>query len=825
MEATGEHRQGRTRHRVVAGFARITCILLLPWILSVPGHASSLDQQRELAIELAREGRIDEAADRLRTLDSHFPNQPLVQADLIVVLRLAGDNAGIAARMAGLDPESVPDYAHMSWASALRDQGEFMTAANVLRESRQRLGTSAQILFAVTSAEAGDISTARQAIADIHPLPESAQDLAQMAYGLRQSDAPHEALALANRARALDPQHPLAFQEQAMALWKLGASHRAFAVMQERPDLFDDDIRHQSEADAIATDIRQALDIRAEMEAEGRHPEGNRALDQALARVDGFLSRVPETHPQHLRVRFDRVALLHELERMPEAIEAFEALPESTAAPPFVRRAAADAYLAQEQPHAALPLYQSLIPETEPPEASLLLDLYYTHIALEDYAAAADVLDEAHRHTPAWLSIGPDRDPVPNWERVDVDHARAYDAAYRQDPGLAWERSDELVRHAPAHAGLRNTQARIARWRGWPARSREITALAERWAPNARDTRLNRVENARDLGEHDAWAQGLASLRADYPRSRDVQRLSAELEDRERPSIESELIFGRTSGGDGLVSGDRDRMWRTRLNSPWSAHAQRVFLEHRYSTASFGVTDARHERIGAGIEWAARRKQAWMRLDRDLTGDTSPGVAAGWSQWLNDHWRFGIEADSVSMETPLRAINAGLEGWSASASVDWRAHESLSAYARLGLLSIDDGNRRSSLGAGVTRRVFANAHHATDLGADLYHQNNSQPGGPYFNPEQSASLSMRVDHQWITWRHYDRSLTQHFHAAAGVGYQSGFGSSPNIALRYEHRWNLDRRWAFDYGLGWGSITYDGDRENRLFGLVRLRGIF
>ncbi|WP_231363568.1 poly-beta-1,6 N-acetyl-D-glucosamine export porin PgaA [Thioalkalivibrio sulfidiphilus] len=800
-------------------------MIVLPWALSAPGFANSLDQQRESAVELAREGRIDEAADRLRTLDSQFPNQPLLQADLIVVLRLAGDNAGIVVRTAGLDPESVPDYAHMSWAAALRDQGEFAAAANVLRESRKRLGTSAQILFAITSAEAGDTRSARQAIADIHPSPESAQELALMAYALRQSGVPHEALALANRARSRDPQHALAFQEQAMALWMLGASNRAFAAMQERPNLFEDDTRHRTEADVIATDIRQALDIRAEMEALGRHRERNQALDQALQRVDDFLSRIPEAHPQHLRVRLDRVALLRELERMADAIEAFEALPEPTAAPPFVRRAAADAYLAEQQPQAALPLYQSLIPEDEPPEASLLLDLYYTHIALEDYAAAADILDEAHRHTPVWLSVGPDRDPIPNWERVDVDHLNAYDAAYRQDLGLAWVRSGELVRQAPAHAGLRNTQARIARWRGWPARAREITEIAERWAPDARDTRLNRAENARDLGEHDTWRQEVDALSADYPLSRDVQRLSAELEDRDRPSIESELIFGRTSGGGGLVSGDRDRMWRTRLNSPWSAHAHRVFLEHRDSTATFDETQARHERIGAGVEWAARRKQAWVRIDRDLTNDTNPGVAAGWSQWLNDHWRFGIEADSVSMETPLRAIDAGLEGWSVSTSVDWRAHESLSAYARAGLLSINDGNRRTSLGTGVTRRVFANAHHATDLGADVYFQNNSQPGGPYFNPEQSASLSIRVDHQWITWRHYDRSLTQHFHAAAGAGYQSGFGSDPAIALRYEHRWSLDRRWGFDYGVGWGSTTYDGDREKRLFGLVRLRGIF
>nr|WP_231370715.1 poly-beta-1,6 N-acetyl-D-glucosamine export porin PgaA [Thioalkalivibrio sp. AKL7] len=825
MDRGVEYDRARMPRVFVGKWARVTCGVLLPWILSVPGYAATLDQQREQAVALAQEGRVIEAAERLRALEARSPNQPRLQADLIVVLRLVGDNAAIVSRTQDLDPESVPDYAHMSWAFALRDEGEFAAAATILRDSRKRLGSSAQILFAVASAEAGDAATARQALAEIDPLPESVQELALMAYGLRQSDTPRQALAMANRARARDPLHPLAFQEQTLSLWTLGASNRALSAMQERPDLFEDGVRYQAEADAIAADIRQALDIRSELEAEGRHEERDRELNRVLASADEFLSRIPEAHPQHLRVRFDRIALLRELERMPETVAAFEALPDRTIAPAYVRRAAADAYLAEEQPETALPLYESLVPEDEPPEVSLLLDLYYTHIALEEYSAAAALLERAQRHTPVWLEIDPDRDPIPNWERVDVDQLRVYDAAYRQDLDRAWERSGELVRQAPAHTGLRNTQARMARWRGWPARSRDITEVAERWAPDARDTRLNRAENARDLGEHDTWVQEVESLRADYPRSTDVQRLSEELEDRGRPSIESEVVFGRTSGGEGLVSGDRDREWRTRLNSPWSDHPLRAFLEHRYTTASFGDTDGRYDRIGAGIEWDARRQQAWLRFDRDLKGDANPGIAAGWSRWLGDHWRIGVEADSYSMETPLRAIDAGLKGWSASASVDWRAHESLSAYANVGLLSIDDGNHRSSLGGGVTRRVYASAHHTTDVGADFFFQNNSQPGGPYFNPEQSASTSVRVDHDWITWRDYDRAFTQHFHAAVGTGYQSGFGSDPTVALRYEHRWDLDRRWSVDYGLGWGSTTYDGDREDRLFGLVRLRGTF
>ena len=806
-------------------YIRFTCALLLPWILWMPGHASTLNQEREQAVALVQEGQVIEAADRLRALDARAPNQPRLQADLIVVLRLAGDNAAIASRTQDLDPKSVPNYAHMSWALALRDEGEFAAAANVLRQSKGQLGTSAQILFAVSSAEAGDTAIARAALAEIAPLPESAQELALMAYGLRQSDAPRQALAMANRARARDAQQPLAFQEQTLALWTLGASHQAFFAMQERPDLFEDDVRYQAEADAIAADIRQALDLRSELEAEGRHEERNQQLNSVLARVNPFLFRIPEAHPQHLRVRFDRIVLLRELERMPAVIEAFEALPNRKIAPVYVRRAAADAYLAEEQPEAALRLYESLVSENEPPEVSLLLDLYYTHLALEDYSTAADQLERAHRHTPVWLNIGPNRDPISNWERVDVDQLRVYDAAYRQDLELAWERSEELVRQGPAHAGLRNTQARMARWRSWPARSRDITEVAERWAPNTRDTRLNRAENARDLGEHDAWAQEVDSLRADYPRSTDVHRLSQELEDRGRPSIESGVIVGRTSGGNVLASGDRDREWRTRLNSPWSGHPLRAFLEHRYTTATFGDTEGRYDRVGAGIEWDAWRQQAWVRFDRDYKGDANPGVAAGWSRWLGDHWRIGAEADSYSIETPLRAIDAGLKGWSASASVDWRAHESLSAYANVGLLSIDDSNRRSSLGGGVTRRVYASAHHATNVGVDLFFQNNSQPGGPYFNPEQSANTSARVDHDWTTWRDFDRAFTQRFQAAAGIGYQSGFGSDPTVALRYEHRWDLDRRWSVDYGVGWSSTAYDGNREDRLFGLVRLRVTF
>lgn len=786
--------------------------------------AETAASSHAMAIELAREGQIDRAIARLEELDADQAADRRILADLIILYRRVGDNDAILERTAGLSPSDIPEYAHLAWAGALRDARQFEQAAELLRDSHRRLGTAGQVRYGVVSAEAGNTDTAIEVLEGVAPLPESAREVAMIAYGMRLSERPREALALANHARRINPDAPLPHVEQTLALWRLGAAERALEAVRAFPDRFEPDIRWQIEADAIAADIRQVVDRREVLLADARPQEADAVMAATLQRLDAFLERIPADHPQHRRALGDRVYLLREREWMPEAIATWESLPTTPTAPPFVRRAAADAYLAEEQPEAALSLYESLLPAEGPPDLLLLLDLYYTLIALEDYDRAAEIREQAEK-TPVWLPTGAGREPVPNWERVDVDQLLVDDDAYRQQDAEAWRRSRELVDAAPAHSGLWSQHARIARWRGWPQRSADITERAEAWAPEALDTRLARAGAARDLGHWDAWEREADRLAQDFPRDVRVRRHLEELDDRDRFSIESEVTVGRSEGGDALVSGDDDTSWRTRLNSPWSERDLRAFVEHRRETATFGETEGTHDRVAAGIEWAADRKRAWAAVHRNRLGSAETGVAAGWSQWLDDHWQIAVEGDSHSPETPLQAEAAGLEGWSANASVDWRASESLSAYASTGLLSIDDGNRRLSLGSGVTRRVSAGPHHVTDLGGDLFYQRNSEPGGPYYNPERSGSASVRIDHDWITWRRYDRAFTQHFHAATGVGYQTDFGNDPMIELRYEHRWDINRRWAVRYGVGWSSTAYDGERERRLYGLFGLEGIF
>ncbi|MFI9654939.1 poly-beta-1,6 N-acetyl-D-glucosamine export porin PgaA [Guyparkeria sp. GHLCS8-2] len=818
----------RTGNRQIVRIRPTSGLILVSLLLVSPPDfllaAEPADSSRIAAVELAREGQIGSAIARLEELDAAHPGDPRILADLIILYRRAGDNVAILERTADLSPTEVPQYAHIAWAGALRDTRQFEQAAAVLRDSHRRLGTPGRVRYGVVSAEAGDTATAIKVLQGIDPLPDSAREVAMMAYGMRLSARARDALALANRARQINPAAPLPYVEQTLALWQLGAAERALEAVQAHPDRFEPNVRLQIEADAIAADIRQAIDRRDLLLVDARPQAANATMNAPQQRLDSFLERVPADHPQHRRALYDRVYLLREREWMPEAIATWKTLPTEPTPPPFVRRAAADAYLAEEQPEAALPLYESLLPAQGPADLTLLLDLYYTLIALEDYQRAADVRDRALQ-APAWLPTGAGREPIPNWERVDVDQLLVDDAAYRQQDAEAWRRSGELVSTAPAHSGLWSQRAQIARWRGWPERAEKFTERAEAWAPEALETRLGRAANARDLGHWDDWKTEVDALAADFPRDVRVRRHLEELDDRDRFSIESEVTVGRSRGGDALVSGSNDASWRTRLNSPWTESDWRAFVEHRRDSATYDEVDVRHDRVAVGLEWAADRKRGWIAAHRDRLGDASAGVAAGWSQWLNDHWQVGIEADSNSMETPLRAREADIEGWSASALVDWRASESLSAYANTGLLTLDDGNRRLSLGTGVTRRVSAGPHHVTDLGGDLYYQGNSEPGGPYYNPETLGSASVRVDHDWITWRRYDRAFTQHFRAAAGMGYQADFGSDPTLELYYEHRWDINRRWAVRYGIGWNSTAYDGQQERRLFGLFGLEGIF
>lgn len=823
---------------------RITGVPLIVWaaLATTALHADAnetagLTQQRAQAVANARDGHIDRGIVELMHLRQLHPDDPLVTADLIVLMRLAGQNAQIAKLTEHTDPRTIPNYAVIDWARALRDSKEFTRARGILAPRLTDLGPKGAILYAMITVESGLKYPAVIALPKTSTPGLSPTDLADMAYVQRKAGDPIEALKLAYLALSRADQNPHAFRELVFALSDSGAANLAWKKAQERPSLFKNDALNRLRADVATVEIRNAVHERRRLDDDFDYAQRDIPLKRALSTLKKNQQRFAEDKPQALRTQYDRVYVLRTLEMMQAAIDTYESLPQKPetatkakriAIPSYVRRAAADAYLYRHHPRQAAALYRELIAENPKADVNLFIALYYAYLDSEQYDRAEKILATIHRVTPTWRTRQKTPGRVENWERLDVDQLWAMDAAYRNHEDTAYARINILVDHAPRNSGLLNAKATIERWRGWPEQSLKTTKLAQAYAPKTKDTRINLADNARDLEQFKTWGEQIRALNQDFPTDTSIQRSLAQWRDRSRPSISSEYTTGRSRGNSTLgnpVVGNRDQEWQSRLNSPWLANGWRAYIDQHYLWSSFTDSSERYNRYGVGAEWRGDRKHAWVSINNDQLTGRHVGVEAGWSQWLDDHWQYGISGNTYSLSTPLRAKQAGLSGKSLNAKLNWRQDETREAYAGLSVLSISDGNKRTDLAAGFSQRLFASPHHITTGGVDAFAEHNSRPGGNYFNPANSESLSVRLEHKWITWRDYDRSFTQYAKISTGYGWQAGYGGAPMTDIFYEHIWKLNRTWDLHYGVGWGSNVYDGGREQRLYGVLGFGGVF
>jgi len=790
-------------------------------------EAPGIKKQRIQAVKAAQRGAMSRSIDILKRLHREHPNDLYVLADLIVLLRQAGRNTEIIQLTQSLKPDVMPAYAVLAWVGAERDEHRYARACEILKAHEHQLGPKGQVLYAMVTSEKGETKAAVKLLPPPTATGLDAMNLAQMAYVHRRAHDPVTALQLCTMALQRDPHNPLARQEQIYALSDLGADRLALDLAERNGTLIPPVQLDRLRANLAATHARRGLHERWRLEDQDRFKIRNLPLEKALAEIEQNVRSFPRGSKQQLRSRYDRVVVLRELYRMSEAVAAYEKLPTPKAKiPPYVRHAAADAYLALKQPKKAARLYRQLIRENPHISVQVYLALYYALVDGEQYGEALTLINKLHKITPIWRKPGPPRHGlIPNWERLDVDYAWALDPAYRNHEATAEQRARSLYRRAPRNTTLINLYARVLRWRGWPTRSQKFTEQAASYNPLEKDTRINLANNARDLEHFDRWGRIITTLKAEFPEDTTIDKSYAEWQDRERLSASSEYTFGRSYGGGGAVYGSRDREWKTRLDSPWTDSGWRAFIEHHYLWLSDDSGEENFDRLGVGVEWRWSRKHFWTVLSDDRLTGKDVGIAAGWSQWVNDRWRYYLSAYSYSTETPLRAHRAGYKGRAFHFGVNWRQSESRSAYAGIGLLDITDGNKRLSFTAGYTQRLLASAHHITSGGFDLYAGHNSQPGGPYFNPSDSQSAYLRLKHDWITWRHYERSFTQHFEIGIGMDWQAGYGGDGAVDLLYKHRWKLSRTWEVHYGVGWGTHVYDGNRERRLFGLIGFSGVF
>ena len=553
-------------------------------------------------------------------------------------------------------------------------------------------------------------------------------------------------------------------------------------------------------------------------------------LDQIIAEMQRYEAQLPEDITVRRQFYYDYAFALNARQNSKQVLAQLVKVNLPIAEmPAFVRHAAAESYLRLRQPKQAEMYYRSLLSEKNYPDYDVYSGLYYSLVEQEKFQQADQLIVQMDQLLPTYsYSDAKGVNRTTHDDRIEYFGLKGLNYAYRNEHAKAEQYFEQLVAKAPNNIGYQNNLALIQRWREKPQQSEMTLAQLNGIEPIEQASRINHMQNSQALLNIQNWKAQTADLQQRAPLDTGVQLSQKELNDRNRVSIQHQTTISNSTSDSrdllGQLQGSRDRDHETRLNSPWFYDNYRAYATHDYRWSDFeDAGEIDDSRVGLGLEWVSKRKHASIALSQATDGDRF-GVELGWSHWLNDHWNYHLGYNSQA-DIPLQALDRGFEGQSYTVGFDWQQHESRKAGASYQWTDIDDGNTRQEVAAYFMQQIFQAPHHVTQATLSGYYGNNDDIETDYFNPESSSSVELGLAHDWMTWRHYDRHFSQHFEASVGTYKQTDYAAKAIYNFFYRHDWQLSRTWKLNYGVGWGVHPYDGESEERTYGVIGFEGRF
>ncbi|TQR73087.1 poly-beta-1,6 N-acetyl-D-glucosamine export porin PgaA [Acinetobacter sp. RF14B] len=809
----------------------VTCIIASTSSITCVKAADSIDQLREASVILIRGGQVEEGLSQLSALLVEQPKNQNLLADYIVSAH-AHQKLTLADlhHLSNIHVQSFPEYAWLSVIKGQRDLKQFQSAEKWADTFYQRSQQQQWLVWqGVLNAESGQTVQAKQLLAQVKQDQLSPDYLAQMSYAYRLLDMPIEALATAKAA--LNKQVDGDIQEQyILALMANSDYAEAEQYIQNhhlsalRPNL-----QHSLKLHEFSQRIQNAIQSQRMLTYRDQGMLAYSKLDHVIADMQHYEAALPEDQAIRRKFYYDYSYALNARQASKQVLAELQKvnLP-ILDMPAYVRHAAADSYLKLRQPKQAEVYYRSLLSEKNYPDYDVYAGLYYSLIEQEKFKQADQLIVQMDHLLPTFnYSAAKGVNRTTHDDRLEYLGLKGLNYAYRNEHAMAERYFEQLVAQAPNNVSYRNNLALIQRWREKPELSESNLAQLRGVEPVDQATRINHMQNSQALGNIQWWRAQNADLMQRSPLDTGVQLSQKELNDRNRPTIQhqSTLSKSKSDSRDLLVQlkGARERDHQTRLNSPWLYDNYRAYATHDYRWSDFDDGEVDDSRIGLGVEWASNRKHASIALSQTTDGDRF-GAELEWSQWLNDHWNYHMAYNSQA-DIPLQAVRRGFDGQSYNVGFNWQQNESRKAGATYQLTDIDDGNTRQEAAAYFMQQVYQAPHHITQASLRGYYGKNDDIAADYFNPESNYSLELGLAHDWMTWRNYDRHFSQHFEASAGTYKQKDYSADAIYNVYYQHEWQLSRTWKLHYGIGWGVHPYDGDSEERTYGVIGFEGRF
>lgn len=620
-----------------------------------------------------------------------------------------------------------------------------------------------------------------------------------------------DALAAIKRAQLELPDDALLYKLEALSLADIGNAHRAWALYQARPELFDAGQRQRFEADHLARLVGWSM---AYGESEDARLD---EAEHALASMQRYLDRDATSLAQApLRMRLDRLVLLNRLSRHGQLREEVIALRAAgVTLPDYVLPAVGDSLMATQHPQEAVPVLELAV-RNDPSRFQARSELAYAYLETEQADKALDHLLRWQKDEPVWR-WGPNaKSPYANWARYEADLNLAMVRAYSNDLPTAQADLEVLLATGPGNGGLQTSLGSVYSMRGWPARGLERHQMAFTLDPRDVQPRIGMFEAHVALQRDDLARPLHDDLMARYPQQPSVQRMDRAWRAHRGWQVQVDADIGRSRGGGGSSPlGNDDATWRLQAASPMLADRWRVLAFADRRSVDFQQEQIAPLWLGAGLSYRFGQLDADLLAHRANDDVRGAGVKGSLGWRFNDRWHAVVVAADNDPDASLQARIAGITADSLALAVDYRRNERTQWSIGASRLRYEDGNRRDTLDSSVSQRLLSRPTLSVDGLGSVHASRGTRDDAPYFNPsrDRSVEVGLRIDQQ--LWRHYERHFRHRLTLSVGDYWQEGFGSALVPSAEYRHEWQIGAGRVLEYGVRWSRPVYDGQRERHV----------
>jgi biofilm PGA synthesis protein PgaA len=761
------------------------------------------------AVVLINSQKYLEAIALLEELHERNPHNNKVTYDLITTYSWAGQHTKACSLYDLKETESYPPYVQLSVLNSYRNLQQFDSALYIVDVLLRKAPLANDLLLykGLLLVDKGQLQSARKILKSSFSKTKNSVEYYRLSAYLYTAEKNWVAtLVDYQELHKLQPDNPEPLQEQFSILQHLRAMEAASNILINNEQIF-------TKADHALLLINQAAKkLRWSDHVAKNFNEVKLFSMQALAmqiKAWELLNNTPSVKESLLKnLLNDLVFTFRTLRQMDDVEGLYQILSEKGEVPDYVKQAAAGASLVRHQPYTAQELYKQVLSKS-PNNYQAQSGLFYAYIEAEDFDEAYELIDRLFEKEPVFQGFSGGKYRVPNGRYLDLGVMTIMARYFGDQLEEAWKKIDELVQNAPANNWLLEVRGQVSNAREWYHQARGDYHHAALLKPDSLDAKAGEVSSLIALRKYSQARPFLKNILQQFPDEHVSKLLQKEWNFGRKPRYWNDVTFQNSSGP--VLNGDSILASVELLSNPINDNLY-VNAGHRYAWSEIIEGEETFKRYALGLNY---HFMEWDFLGQvtynDSTLEEVGGVVkAVWAP--DDFWRFTLEGERFSLDTPLRALYHGIRSDALAFSMQYRWSEQ--RQFSLGIRGADftDTNKRLGGTAILNQRLIDIPHIDLDGRVETYASVNSRRNTPYYNPEQDFSLkgAFHLDH--VYYRHYDHLLAQQIDVGYGFYQQKGYGTDWIGHIRYEQRYKYTPWVEMLVGVEIGRNVYDGDAE-------------